>query len=210
MFSVSIFAQKLRSFVGGAAYLHTDFERSAFGNFSLGSEIKVVKFFRFEIEVGYMLGNLQDVIIRNDKGLTMSASEKSVSAMNYSFCPKIIIGDYEEDSGYIQILPRYTFSSIDAKRELTSRNPIDLSNPIRERKKVSDVQHSLGIGVGYIFNFPGENQNSLALNLYYNGIDLGKALNKLNTNSDSYNYSTQDAMGLGINFYLGLKKKKNR
>ncbi|MBF7093447.1 hypothetical protein IUY40_18095 [Flavobacterium sp. ALJ2] len=208
MFSVSILAQRVRPFIGGIVYLHGDFEKSTFGNFSLGSEIKVVKFFRAEIEVSYMFGRLEDAVSRDEKGITMSVSEKSASAMNYSFCPKIVIGDYEEDSGYIQILPRYTFSRIEAKKELTSRNPADLSKPIKERKNASDTQHSLGIGVGYIYNFPGEYQNSIGFNLYYNGVDLGNALNKLKTNPDSYNYSTKDVIGFGINFYLGLKKKK--
>lgn len=206
LFSINIIGQRIRPFIGGAVYLHTDFERSTFVNFSLGSEIKVVKFLRSEIEVSYMFGTLQEVIIRDKKGLTMSISEKSASAMNYSFCPKIVIGDYEENSDYLQILPRYTFSRIEAKRELASRNLIDLSKPIKERQNVLDSQHSFGIGVGYFFNFPGEYSNSLALNLYYNGVNLGKALNKLNP--DGYKYGTQDVMGLGINFYLGLKKNK--
>lgn len=206
MFSINVTAQRMRPFIGGTAYLHTDFERSSFVNFSLGSEIKVVKFFSPEIEVSYMFGTLQEVVIRDEKGLTMSISEKSTSAINYSFSPKIIIGDYEEDSAYLQILPRYTFSRIEAKRELASRNPIDLSKPIFITEKTSNTQHSLGIGVGYLYNFSGEYSNSLALNLYFNGVNLGKALNKLN--SGSYSYDTQDVMGLGINFYLGLKKKK--
>lgn len=42
----------------------------------------------------------------------------------------------------------------------------------------------------------GKYSNSV-MNLYFNGISFGKELNKLNP----------DVLGLGINFYLGLKKK---
>ncbi|MCV9928936.1 hypothetical protein OIU83_14795 [Flavobacterium sp. LS1R49] len=199
---------QIRPFIGGAVYLHSDFEKSSFGSFSLGSEFKIIKFLRPEIEISYMFGTPEDAVSLDDKGLTISTSTKFVSAINYSFCPKIVIGDYEEDSGYIQILPKYSFSRIEARRDLASRNPADLTNPIIVRQNASDTQHSLGIGVGYMLNFSGDYSNSLAFNLYYNGINLGKALNELKSNPNSSNYSTQDVLGFGINFYLGLKKKK--
>jgi hypothetical protein len=206
--SFSINAQRIRPFVGGAAYLHTDFEKSSFGNLCLGSEYRITNFLRPEIEISYMYGTLETKSDLDEQGLTQSILDRSATALNYSFCPKIVLGDHEDDtSGHLQILPKYTISKIEAKRTLSSRNPNNLSNPIVEKERVTDLQHSLGIGIGLTIGFSEEYSNTLAINLYYNGINLGTALNKLKHNG-SYEFNTQDVLGLGVNFYLGFKKKK--
>ncbi|OXA99139.1 hypothetical protein B0A75_11980 [Flavobacterium oncorhynchi] len=180
LISFGTYAQKIRPFVGVLAYIDTDFDKSVFGDFKLGADYKLVYYLNPEIEINYMYGVLEKLTNRDDTGLVLSEYSKKVSAVNYSFCPKIILGNKNGDgSGYLQILPKYTYSSIEASVYRVSRNPSDLSKPIEEKEKISDNQHSFGIGLGYVVDFSDENSQSLALNIYFNNIDLGNALNML-------------------------------
>lgn len=59
----------------------------------------------------------------------------------------------DDGDGYVQILPKYTYSNIQASGHRFSRNPIESSKPIEEKKKVSSNEHSIGIGLGYVVDF---------------------------------------------------------
>lgn len=205
LISFGTYAQKIRPFVGVSAYIDTDFNKSFFGDLKAGAEYKLAYYLKPEIEISYMFGVLEELTDRNDEGLVLSEYSKKVSAINYSFCPKIILGNKNGDgSGYLQILPKYTYSSIQATGNRVSRNPSNLSKPIEEKEKVSDNQHSFGIGLGYVTDLSDDNSQSLAFNIYFNNIDLGNALNML---KQDRKFNTQNVIGLGVNYYFTFKKK---
>jgi hypothetical protein len=204
--SFGTFAQKVRPFLGVSGYIDSDFSQSGFADLKAGAEYNATYYLKPEIEISYMFGVLEKLTDRDDAGLILSEYSKKVSAVNFSICPKIILGNKDEDgtSGYLQILPKYTYSKIEANGYRLSRNPNDVSKPIEERENKPDSRHSLGIGVGYVFDLSDENPDSIALNIYFNNIDLGNALNSL---KQDRRYKTNDVIGLGVNYYFSLKKK---
>ena len=56
----------------------------------------------------------------------------------------------------------------------------------------------------YVVDFLYVISQSIALNIYLNNVDLGKALNKLETNK---RFNTEYVIGFGVNYYFSLKKK---
>ncbi|WP_123955267.1 hypothetical protein [Flavobacterium cheongpyeongense] len=203
--SISSFAQKIRPFVGVSAYIHTDFDKSVIGDLKAGAEYRALYYLMPEIEINFMYGVLQNVTNRNDIGLVISEYSRKASVINYSFSPKIILGNKNPDgSGYIQILPKYTYSDIYAKGTTFKRNPANLSQPLEEKEKASSSQHSFGIGIGYVTALSDNGSQSLALNIYLNNVDLGKALNKLKHDKT---FNTETVIGIGLNYYFSLKKK---
>jgi len=205
LISLGTYAQKIRPFVGVSGYIDTDFDKSFFGDLKIGAEYKLAYYLKPEIDINYMFGTLEELTKRDDTGLVLSVYAKKVSAVNYSFCPKIILGNKNGDgSGYLQILPRYTYSSIQASGHRVSRNSTNLSKPIEEKEKTYDIQHSFGIGLGHVIDFSDDNSQSLAINIYFNNIDLGNALNML---KQDRRFKTQDVIGFGLNYYFVFKKR---
>lgn len=209
MVSFGSFAQKIRPFIGVSGYIDSDFVNSGFADIKVGLEFNATYYLKPEIEINYMFGDLEKLTYRDDVGLVLSEYSKNVSAVNFSFCPKICLGNKGKygSSDYIQILPKYSYSMIEAKGYKVSRNPNDLSKPIKESEIIPDVKHSIGIGVGYVFYLSQENTDTLTLNLYFNNIDLGNALNGL---KQDRRYKTQDVIGFGVNYYFSFKKKQSR
>ncbi|WP_202702172.1 hypothetical protein [Flavobacterium sp. UGB4466] len=205
LISLGTYAQKIRPFVGVSAYIDTDFDGSLFGDLKMGAEYKLVYYLKPEIEINYMFGALEKLTDRDNTGLLLSEYSKKVSAVNYSFCPKIILGNKNGDgTGYLQILPKYTYSSIQATGNRLSRNQGNLSKPLEEKEKVSTNQHSFGIGLGCAIDLTDDNSQSLAVNIYFNNINYGSALNML---KQDRKFKTQDVIGFGLNYYFVFKKK---
>ena len=204
LLSFATYAQKIRPFIGVSGYVHAGFEKSGFGDLKIGAEYKIFYYLKPEIEISYMLGNPEGFTDYDETGLAISEYSQKTSAFNYSFCPKIILGNKDDGDGYIQILPKYTYSNIQASGHRFSRNPVEPSKPFEEKKKVSSSEHSFGIGLGYVVDFSDENSQSIALNIYLNNVDLGKALNKLETNK---RFNTEYVIGFGVNYYFSFKKK---
>ncbi|KLT70908.1 hypothetical protein [Flavobacterium sp. ABG] len=205
LISFGAFAQKIRPFVGASAYIHTDFNKSIFGDIKMGAEYKVFYYFMPEMEINFTYGALEEVVNRNETGLVMSEYSKRAAAVNYSFCPKVILGNKNGDgSGYIQILPKLTYSNIQATGHAFTRNPNNLSQPIEKKQKTYENQYSFGFGVGYVVDLSDDSAQSLALNIYLNNVDLGRALNKLDQDN---RFNTQGVIGLGVNYYFSFKKK---
>jgi hypothetical protein len=206
LISLGTYAQKTRPFIGVTSYIDTDFNKSFFGDLKLGAEYELAYYLKPEIELSYMFGALEQLTNRDNTGLILYEYSKKISAINYSFCPKIIIGNKNsDDSGYLHILPKYTYSNIEATGNRVYRNPSNLSKPIEEKEKVSENQHSFGIGLGYVIGFSDDNNQSLAFNIYFNNIDLGHALNMLKQDRQ---FKTQDVIGFGLNYYFAFKKEK--
>lgn len=207
--SLNINAQRVRAFSGVGAYLDNDFANSTFLEAKLGVEFKITSFLKPEIEVNYLVGGLEDVIIRDNQGNVSNLYVRTVSSLNYTLSPKICIGDSDNQagSGHFLILPRYSVSRIEARGNYTTINQANLSKSIEEREIITEWQHSLGIGVGIDFGI-SRNYDALSLILYYNGIDMGNALNSLKHSGGKF--STNNVIGFGINYYFSFKKRPEK
>ncbi|MCB9427155.1 MAG: hypothetical protein H6584_09065, partial [Flavobacteriales bacterium] len=68
------------------------------------------------------------------------------------------------------------------------------------------TEFSFGIGLGYDIYLSEEDYvNSLSINLYYNGIELGKSLNALKHYSGGILKTS--TLGIGLVYYFDVKKK---
>jgi hypothetical protein len=197
-------AQIVRPFIGFSSYLQWDFEKSSYLGLNSGVEFKINRYLLPELEFSYYIGKLQEESLVNNQYEKVVLYSKYASSLNFSFCPKIAIGNKEDGSNFLTILPRYTFSKIVAKGNYAERNN---DNSITEQKELQkDYQHSLGLGVGYDISLSDENTSSLSLILYYNGVSLGKVVNKLD-HSNEFQVSESGVLGAGINYYFGFKRK---
>ncbi len=206
LLSLGTNAQKIRPLFGVSYYIDSSFEKSAFRDIKLGVEYELAYFSRPEIEVNYMFGDLETYTNRDNTGLLISEYSKNVSAINYSFCPKIILGNKSRDNfGYLHILPKYTYSNIEANSSIVYIDPSNLNKYVEKKERTSNNRHSFGIGLGCVLDFSEDNTQSCAFNIYFNNLDLGSVLNMPGEN---YRYSTKDVIGFGVNYYYSFKKKK--
>lgn len=203
-------AQRIRPFVGSIVFLDKDFKNSLFVGFNGGVEFNMVSFFKPELEISCFLGAIEDVEIQDNTGNISEIFLRNAYALNFSVTPKIDLGSSSTNSEvamvHFQILPKYTISKNEGRGNYTIINQNNPSKSLVEREVVTEWQHSIGIGIGLHFPVSHKNHNSISLNLYYNGIDLGDALNKLN-HRGNYEFNTKNVMGLGMNYFFGLKKK---
>ncbi|MBX9808215.1 MAG: hypothetical protein K2X95_10505 [Flavobacteriaceae bacterium] len=198
-------AQAIRPFIGGSAYLQWDFEKSSFAGVNAGAEFKIKPYFVPELECSYFFGSIEDAS-KYKFGAPLVQTElyiRSVSSLNFSFCPKIAIGNKNDGASYLVILPRYTFSKIEAKGDFVEYN--ENGTYINHNEFEKSTQQSLGLGVGLDIPLSDDNSNSIGFILYYNGINLGKAINSLQ-HSTGYEFNSNGVLGLGVNYYFSLRK----
>jgi opacity protein-like surface antigen len=203
----SVEKNQFRALVGISGYLESDFKNSAFVEVGSGLEVKIHRLFKPEVGISYFVGELSEDINRDTEGHAIDLLEKKVSALNFNLTPKICLCSNESSSGdiFFQLLPRYNISKIEAVGNYTIINQSNPSNSVTKKEIITEWQQSFGIGIGVDIILSDKNYDSLAVNLYYNGVNLGKALNDLSHNNARYNSKT---LGFGISYYLGFKKKE--
>ncbi len=199
------FAQKLRLFYGVSTYIEQEFSNSKFYSAEGGLEVKIIDYVKPDVEVSFMFGSLGTNYGYDDKTYIKSTFTRRVSSLNFSFCPKIFLGKEDSVLGAICILPKYSISNIEANGFYFEKNETDSSKFIDEEQVLKQTLHSLGFGIGIKFELSDNSPNSFFLNLYYNRINLGGALTALNHNTSYYN--TDGNVGIGLKYYIGIKKK---
>lgn len=201
-------AQHARVFANLSAYSHSDFQNNSFVEVGSGLEVKVHRFLKPEVGVSYFIGSLEDYSKNDALGNTLDFRTSKAYALNFNLTPKISLYSKEVNSGdvFIQILPRFNVSKIGADRNYTVINQTKPSASVTTRETVSEWQQSFGIGVGIDIVLSDKSYDSLSVNLYYNGVNMGKALTEVNNSSSRVN---TDTLGLGISYYLGFEKKRN-
>ncbi|MFW0739971.1 hypothetical protein [Flavobacterium sp. T12S277] len=200
-------AQRVRGIVGISAYLDSDYQKSAFIEVGPGLEVKINRFFKPEVGISYFIGTLEEDVNRNEQGIAIDVLAKKASALNFSLTPKICLCSSEITAGNvsIQILPVYNISKVEAEGNYTLVNQSNIVNSVSKKQIMTQWQHSLGIGLGIDIVLSDKNYDSLAINLYYNGVNMGEVLTGLDHNNATY--STNDVFGFGIKYYLGFNKK---
>ncbi|MBW1655122.1 hypothetical protein [Flavobacterium quisquiliarum] len=197
-------AQELRPFIGLGGFVHLysfekDLQSSPAVSLSAGAEYRPFGFFMPEIEANYMFGKFKS---REDSNSIANVSDKTFSTVNFSFSPKIALGDYN-DNAYIQILPKYIYSIVNAKETINSTS--QLGSGATERS-TSVSQHNFGLGVGIVINFDTWYSNTLAINLCYNTIRVSNSFNKLNPGTEPVD--NVGVYGIEFKYYFGVKRLK--
>ncbi|MCP2029761.1 hypothetical protein L1276_004955 [Flavobacterium sp. HSC-32F16] len=205
LFSMHLNAQ-VRASIDLGLYRHTDFKESGYIQGGLGLEVKAYKFLKPEVAVSYYYGSLEDHNKLDALGNTTSAAKVNGSALNFGFTPKICLscGEYGAGDALLQILPIYNISRIEAQQNYTTINQNNPSQSKTEKDIVTEWQQSLGIGIGVDIILSDKNYDSLAVNLYYTGVNMGKALGEVESTETRYDSRT---LGFGLNYYFGFKKK---
>jgi hypothetical protein len=199
-------SQIARPYAGFATYLHSDFSSSVFLGLKTGCEFKLLKNLRPEIEISGIMGALEDFERKNENNLIYERISNSATAVNFSICPKIILGNVNELDSYLVILPKYSISNIEAHGKKETFN--NAGKVLTSDTKIAKVwDQSFGIGIGYNFNLSDENPDSLCIILDLQGTELGKALDKVRESDNRI--TTKWTFGLGFNYYFNLKKKKS-
>ncbi|MRX41826.1 hypothetical protein GJU43_21290 [Flavobacterium sp. LC2016-23] len=208
LFCLKSNAQHARVFANISAYSHSDFENNSFAEVGAGLEVKVHRFLKPEIGVSYFIGSLEDYSRNDALGNTLDIRTSKAYALNFNLTPKISLYSKEVNSGdvFIQILPRFNVSKIGADRHYTLINQTKPSASVTTKETVSEWQHSFGIGLGIDIVLSDNSYDSISVNLYYNGVNMGKALTEVNHSGSRVNTET---LGLGISYYLGFEKKKD-
>lgn len=203
---VNIHSQIIRPYAGFVVYVHSDFANSLFFNVKTGGEFKISKYLKPEIEFSLLGGAVEDFTVKNEN-IIIQEYTRSVTALNFSVCPKIIIGNESELNSYFVVLPKYSISHIEANGNLSNYN--DTGHLTGNKHANSKIwSHSIGFGVGYNFNLSDDNPDSLCIILDCQGVELGDALNHLNEENKN-RILTKWAFGLGVNYYFNFKKKKD-
>ena len=198
-------AQVVRPYVGVATYFHTDFSSSVFLSLKSGAEFGLNKYVKPEVEISGIIGALEDFTKKDENNRIIEEYTRSVTSINFSFCPKIILGNSKELDSYFVILPKFSISNIEAHGNLTTYNNMGVLIA-NQRKIVKDWNQSVGFGVGYNFNLSLENPDSLCIILDLQGVELGDAVNELNNSNNRT--TTKWTFGLGLNCYFNFFKKK--
>ncbi|KAF2515734.1 hypothetical protein [Flavobacterium foetidum] len=196
-------AQERRPFVGLGGFLHLysfekDLQSSPAMSFSAGAEYKLFDFLLPEVEANYMFGKFKNNVYSN----TADNPDKTFSTVNFSFTPKIALGEQSE-SAYLQIMPKYTFSLVNATEKINTTG--QLGSRTTERS-TSMSQHNFGIGIGIVLNFNTWYSNAMAFNLCYNSIRVSQAFDKLNPSSEPTD--NLGVYGIEIKYYFGVKRLK--
>ena len=203
---IGVNSQIIRPYIGIGTYLHTDFEKSVILSFKTGGEFNLNRYFKPEIEISGLLGSLETRSIVNENNIMIEEYTRSVSAINFSFCPKIILGNSKELDSYFVLLPRYSISNIEANKISYLYNNTTGSLTLDKKETLKEWSQSFSFGIGYNFDLSDENSDSICLILDLQNVDMGKTLNKLSTNASRID--TKWTLGFGFNYYFNLKRKK--
>ena len=201
------FAQKIRGFGGVDGFLNRSFDQSGFAAINVGAEYKINDFFKPEVKLGYFLAALQDRTSVDSNGLETELLVRTATAFNIGIITKINFGD-EDDTVHFQILPIYNYVNVIAKGSQFTLNAAKTDLIKTAANKFVDKRHSVGFGIGVLFDLSDETFQSIAINLLYNNVDIGNALTSLNYSNRTFR--TDQSLGLGIKFYFGFVRKKTK
>ncbi len=204
--SFIIHAQRIKPFGGFSLYRDVGFENSGYGGVHAGAEFKINKYIRPEIETSFIFGNLENSSKLDDIVNVTDLFERKVYAINFSFSPKISLGDNDEGDSFISIRPKYNFSKIQASGTHIVVNQSNPAKSVQTQNNYTEWRHSLGIGIGFHIYVSEKNSNTLAFILYYQGIQMGNALSQLKFSNE--NFTTKDVLGIGVTYYIGGKNKE--
>lgn len=206
LFSIAVNAQLAKPFFGFGVSYNTKFENKGFGNISTGVEFSFLKYVKPEIEIGFFFGKAHVDYKFDDQYKIINQLEKSFSSLNFSFSPKIVWKQDDDDGYFFQIMPKYSVARVEAIGNYYNVNQNENTIAFAERQVLKSVKQSFGIGIGICFSVSEQDIDAIALNLYYNNNNFGGLLNDLKYNSNKNN--TKNVLGFGVNYYFGTKKKQ--
>ncbi len=168
-FYFNCFSQTIRAYGTLGIHLRGGFEKNSFINIGGGLEIKIVDNFRPELEATYYLGTLPDRNDLNPVNFNINAFlVRYVSAVNYSFSPKIMFDispENEKRNVYLQIMPKFNLTDVTAKGTFFSLNKENTRFIETDSDKFNEQRKSFGIAIGIIMQPWEKSYDALAFNL---------------------------------------------
>lgn len=203
LISITANAQFARPFIDISANRESLSGKNDIFSCGLGVEFRIIKFISPEISAGFSLKSEIERTSFDDNFKINGISFAKANSFNFGFCPKILIYTAEDNHYSISILPKYSFNKINASIDYATVLPNqDIVLPLKNEISSANV-HSFTIGAGFYLNLDKEMQQSLVLNLYFNSIEFGKALNQFEQLNNSIN--TKNYLGFGMIYYISLK-----
>ncbi len=204
----SVKSQTVRPLIGAGYNRHSEFSNSSYYNLKTGLELNFKKYLKPEFELNYFFGGFENQTDYDSQGNIIDVFSRKIAVLNVGFSPKIMLFKDEDEFYYFQFLPKYNFSKIEALGDYLLINQNDATKSIREKETIKGTKQSLGLGVGIIFNLSKtKKSDSIALNLFYQNIDAGSLITKLNHNKVEIN--TKDVFSFEVVYYFNLAKAKN-
>ena len=205
LISFSSYSQKLVGLGGFGLYLDNSFDNNSYFSANLGLEYNITNYLKPEVRVEYFLGSLPEIATFNEAFVETELFNRNISAIVVGISPKINLSKKDETVQF-QIIPMYNFTTVFADANLLTLETQPNTYRQTDNEKVTDVQHSVGIGVGVLLKIESSTYQAIAFELNYNNIDLGKAFTKIDFNRDAFH--TNQAFGLRIKYYFGFASEQ--
>lgn len=198
------YSQQWRARSGFGLNLDRSFDNEGFAAVNSGIEYHFSQHFCPEIAVDYFFGVLKDKVETNNLNQETNRLEQNFSAVNLSFCPKIMFDD-PTDNLRFQIIPKCNFYKTYAKGTffLLDNNSLKYNT---DSDKSEAFSTSFGIAIGLVLAITDDHSQAIALNLTYNNIDFGNAINGLKF--DNHNLHSNQSLGIEVLYYFSFKKIK--
>ncbi len=198
------YSQQWRGRVGFGLNLDRSFDNAGFASVNSGIEYQIGHHFCPEIAVDYFFGVLKDKVETNNLNQEANRLTQNFSAINLSFCPKIIFDD-PADHLRFQIIPKCNFYKTYAKGTFDTLDSSG-SKYNTDSDKFEAFSSSFGIAIGLVLAITEDHSQAIALNLTYNNIDFGNAINGLKF--DNHNLHSNQSLGFEVLYYFSFKKIK--
>lgn len=198
-------AQKVKPFFGITYNLNNSFHGQAYYSLNSGIQYDFKRYFKPEFEISYFIGKFDDNVNYDTIGIASSLFSSEFNALNFSFIPKVTFLIGNNKGCFFYIFPKYNFSKVKAIGVNLLINPSENIKFLETKQVFYETKHSLGFGTGFVTNLFGDNSDAIALNLYFQNLDFGSVINKLNYKYDKVN--TKNVLGFGVIYYFNTKAK---
>lgn len=202
----NVSAQELRGFGNYSMYLGTGSSESV-KEMEAGIDIGDFPSIAIQLSLSYFtLKNKEQENYDYDNYVLEKQSAKGY-AVNTGLGLKLynlFLDDYLGGEFNYFIMPKLNLARIQATENFSSSDYFNPSNSFIQKRSLPAWQVYGSVEIGYEFFLSENNSNSIVVSAIYNRLNLGKGLNKMPYNN--VDYSRPDNFGLGISFYLGIKK----
>ncbi len=165
----------------------------------------------FQLSASYLNSDNKDKEHYDYDNYVLEKLSTKGSAINTSLGLKVynvFLNQYEEKTFTYYIMPKLNLARIRATENFSSTDYFYPSHSFDEERSISSWQVYFGIEIGYEIFLSENNSNSIAICASYNRINLTKGLSKIS--HENFQYARHDSFGVGLSFYLGVKKPSKK
>ncbi len=208
IFTTVLFVQQIKAqftprvFGGADIYLSSEFNNRSYYNFQTGIEVFRIKFIAPEIAYEYFFGalnnanHIDEVTLIEDNYL-----RRKFNANTFSITPKLFYG---KDGWRILVLPKYSWSKINAYGYYYETTDNGLSYTIKQEEEISENQNYFSLGIGLEAEIFETEKLSMMFSILYTGLNAGNTLSKLDFTDYGYGSASEESrtLGIGVKLYF--------